>query len=39
MNRFTSNEKKSSPEFRIDDSIRLLQTEKIEALKRRRKSR
>jgi len=36
MNRFTTNEKNPAPEFRIDDSIRLLQTEKIEALKRKR---
>jgi methylmalonyl-CoA mutase, N-terminal domain len=36
MNMFTSDEKNDAPVFRIDDSIRHLQTEKIEALKRKR---
>ncbi|MBL7700281.1 MAG: methylmalonyl-CoA mutase [Chitinophagaceae bacterium] len=36
MNRFVSEEKNSAPVFRVDDSIRLVQSEKIERLKRRR---
>jgi methylmalonyl-CoA mutase N-terminal domain/subunit len=36
MNRFTANEKNVTPGFRIDDSIRQLQTDKIELLKRKR---
>jgi methylmalonyl-CoA mutase, N-terminal domain len=36
MNRFTADEKNATPVFRIDDSIRQLQTEKIELLKRKR---
>lgn len=36
VNKFVSAEKNTTPGFRIDDSIRLLQAEKIEALKRRR---
>jgi methylmalonyl-CoA mutase, N-terminal domain len=36
MNRFASDEKNDAPVFRIDDSIRQLQSEKIEALKRKR---
>jgi methylmalonyl-CoA mutase N-terminal domain/subunit len=36
MNRFESKEKNDAPVFRIDDSIRQLQSEKIEALKSKR---
>lgn len=36
LNKFSSTEKNTVPGFRIDDSIRTLQTEKIEALKLRR---
>lgn len=36
VNRFTSNEKNNTPVFKVNDSIRHVQTEKIEALKRRR---
>ena len=36
MNRFTSDEKNVTPGFRIDDSIRQLQTDKLELLRRRR---
>ena len=36
MNKFTSKEKNTIPGFKIDDSIRLVQVEKINALKRRR---
>src|SRR5690349_5726586 len=36
MNRFANDEKNDAPVFRIDDSIRQLQTEKIEALRRKR---
>src|SRR5689334_10373647 len=36
MNRFANDEKNEAPVFRIDDSIRQLQTEKIETLRRRR---
>jgi methylmalonyl-CoA mutase, N-terminal domain len=36
MNRFANDEKNDAPVFRIDDSIRQLQSEKIEALKRKR---
>ena len=36
LNRFTSDEKNTSPVFQIDDSIRQMQLEKILSLKRRR---
>jgi methylmalonyl-CoA mutase N-terminal domain/subunit len=36
MNKFISNEKDTTPVFRIDDSIRKVQTEKIDSLKKRR---
>jgi methylmalonyl-CoA mutase N-terminal domain/subunit len=36
MNKFTSDDKNTTPGFRIDDSIRQVQTEKLENLKRRR---
>jgi methylmalonyl-CoA mutase, N-terminal domain len=36
MNRFESDEKNDAPVFRVDDSIRQLQSEKIQALKKRR---
>lgn len=36
MNRFANEEKNNAPVFRIDDSIRQVQSEKIEALKRKR---
>nr|MBA4167431.1 methylmalonyl-CoA mutase [Chitinophagaceae bacterium] len=35
-NKFTSDEKNTTPVFRIDDSIRQVQVEKINALRRRR---
>ena len=36
VNKFTSEEKNTTPVFKIDDSIRQVQTEKLIALKRRR---
>lgn len=36
VNKFASNEKNVTPVFKVDDSIRQIQTEKIEALKSRR---
>ncbi len=36
VNKFTSAEKKNPPSFKIDDSIRQVQTEKLSQLKRRR---
>ncbi len=36
VNRFTSEEKNTTPVFKIDDSIRQVQTEKLNSLKRRR---
>ena len=36
VNKFTSNDKSDTPSFRIDDSIRQLQTEKLQALRKKR---
>jgi methylmalonyl-CoA mutase N-terminal domain/subunit len=36
MNKFTSDDKNTTPGFRIDDSIRQVQTEKLQHLKKRR---
>jgi methylmalonyl-CoA mutase N-terminal domain/subunit len=36
VNKFVSDEKNTTPVFRIDDSIRVVQSQKIEALRRRR---